>query len=38
MLVDDEEDISLLFKDGLEMYGRFKVDVFNNSKKAIDHF
>lgn len=38
MLVEDEEDISILFKDGLEMYGNFEVDVFNNSQKAIDHF
>lgn len=37
MLVDDEDDISLLFKDGLEMYGCFKVDVYNNAKDAIDH-
>ena len=38
MLVDDEEDISLLFKDSLEMYGHFKVDIYNNAKDAIDRF
>ena len=38
MLVDDEEDISLLFKAGLEKHGYFKVDVYNNAKDATDHF
>jgi DNA-binding response OmpR family regulator len=38
MLVDDEEDIALLFKDGLEMYGQYKVDVYNNTQRAIDEF
>jgi two-component system alkaline phosphatase synthesis response regulator PhoP len=38
MLVDDEEDIALLFKDGLEMYGQYKVDVYSNTQRAIDDF
>ncbi|HEY0580014.1 MAG TPA: response regulator [Candidatus Nitrosocosmicus sp.] len=38
MLVDDEEDIALLFKDGLEMYGQYKVDVYCNTQEAIDDF
>jgi DNA-binding response OmpR family regulator len=38
MLVDDEEDIALLFKDGLEMYGQYEVDVYCNTQEAIDDF
>lgn len=38
ILVDYEEDIALLFKDGLEMYGQYKVDVYNNTQEAIDDF
>ena len=38
MLVDDEEDISLLFKDGLEMYGQYEVDVYSNARESIDNF
>ena len=28
MLVDDEEDLALLFKEGVEIYSDYNVDVF----------
>jgi DNA-binding response OmpR family regulator len=38
MILDDEEDISLLFKEGLEIIGSFDVIVFNDPIKALyDH-
>ena len=37
MLVDDEPDIALAFKIGLEDNG-FKVDAFDNPSKALSNF
>jgi DNA-binding response OmpR family regulator len=37
MLVDDEHDVSMTFKFGLERKG-FTVDVFNNPLQALAHF
>lgn len=37
MIVDDERDITLVFKSALEHAG-FKVDVFNNPLDALSHF
>jgi len=37
LLVDDEPDIALAFKIGLEDSG-FNVDAFNNSSKALSNF
>jgi DNA-binding response OmpR family regulator len=38
MLVDDEEDIALLFKDGLERYGHYDVKIYFNPQEALDNF
>lgn len=37
MAVDDEHDITLLFKAGLEGHG-FQVDAYNDPAKALAHF
>lgn len=37
MIVDDERDISAIFKSGLERNG-FAVDVFNDPGQALAHF
>jgi DNA-binding response OmpR family regulator len=37
MIVDDEKDISMIFKLGLERHG-FEVEVFNNPLDALSHF
>ena len=37
LLVDDEEDIALLFKEGLELYGNYNVDIYTNPSKALEH-
>jgi DNA-binding response OmpR family regulator len=37
LVVDDEEDITLVFKSGLERKG-FKVDVFNDPAEALLNF
>ncbi|MER5174230.1 MAG: response regulator [Candidatus Nitrosocosmicus sp.] len=38
LLIDDEEDIALLFKDGLEIYGDYSVDIYNDPLKALHDF
>ncbi len=38
LLIDDEEDIALLFKDGLEIYGQFCVDIYTDPLKALHDF
>ena len=38
MLVDDEEDIALLFKAGLEKYGQYDVKIYSNPQEALDNF
>ena len=38
MLVDDEEDIALLFKEGLERYGQYDVKIYSNPQEALDDF
>ena len=37
LVVDDEKDITLVFKSGLERKG-FGVDVFNDPVEALSHF
>jgi CheY-like chemotaxis protein len=37
LLIDDEEDIALLIKEGLEIYGNYNVDTYTNPSKALDH-
>ena len=37
MLVDDEQDVSIIFKSGLERKG-FTVDIFTNPREALAHF
>ena len=38
MLVDyDEVDITVLFKDGLEKYGRYDVKIYGNPYEALDN-
>ncbi len=38
MLVDDDEaDIALLFKDGLERYGHYDVTIYSNPHEALDN-
>lgn len=37
MLVDDERDISMMFKSGLERNG-FEVEMFNDPEQALLHF
>ena len=37
LLVDDEPDITLVFKSGLETHGFF-VDAFNDPREALEHF
>ncbi|WP_415280808.1 response regulator [Candidatus Nitrososphaera sp. FF02] len=37
MIVDDEKDISTIFKLGLERHG-FDVEIFNNPLDALSHF
>ena len=37
MLVDDEEDIALLFKDGLERNGHYDVKIYSNPQEALDN-
>ena len=38
MLVDDEEDIALLFKDGLERNRHYDVKIYSNPQEALDNF
>ena len=38
MLIDDEEDLTYLMKAGLELYGLYEVDTFNDSSKALLEF
>jgi CheY-like chemotaxis protein len=38
MLVDDEEDLALLLKDGLERYGYYDVKIYSNPQEALDNF
>ena len=35
MILDDEEDIALLFKEGLEIMGLYSVAVYNDPIKAL---
>lgn len=35
MILDDEEDIALLFKEGLEIMGFYNVAVYNDPIKAL---
>jgi len=37
MVVDDEQDVSIIFKSGLERNG-FAVDVFNDPFEALSHY
>lgn len=37
MLVDDEKDVSMILKSGLERHG-FSVEVFNDPLDALSHF
>jgi DNA-binding response OmpR family regulator len=37
MIVEDDRDISMMFKSGLERKG-YKVDVFNDPHRALAHF
>jgi DNA-binding response OmpR family regulator len=37
MIVDDEKDITIIFKSALERAG-FRVEVFNNPLDALSHF
>jgi len=37
MIVDDDQDITLTFKMGLEQYG-FKVDIYNNPLTALSEY
>ena len=38
LLVDDEEDLALLFKEGIEIYSDFIVDVYTNPLTALHNF
>jgi hypothetical protein len=38
MAVDDEHDITITLKVGLEVDGPFDVDIFNDSKSALHSF
>ena len=38
MLVDDEEDLALLLKDGLERYGYYDIKIYSNPQEALDNF
>ena len=38
LLVDDEQDITTVFKSGLERTGIFSVDAFNDAFEAIANF
>jgi DNA-binding response OmpR family regulator len=38
LLVDDEEDIALLFKEGIEIYSDFTVDVYTDPLTALHNF
>jgi CheY-like chemotaxis protein len=38
LLVDDEEDLALLFKEGIEIYGDFIVDVYTDPLTALHNF
>ena len=38
MAVDDEQDITMTLKVGLDVYGPFDVDMFNNPKSALRSF
>ena len=38
MLVDDEEDLALLFKEGIEIYSDFTVDVYTDPLTALHNF
>lgn len=35
MILDDEEDIALLFKEGLEIMGFYNVEIYNDPIKAL---
>ena len=35
MILDDEEDIALLFKEGLEIIGFYNVVIYNDPTKAL---
>ena len=38
MLIDDEEDLAYLMKEGLELGGLYDVDLFNDARKALLEF
>jgi DNA-binding response OmpR family regulator len=38
LLVDDEEDLALLFKEGVEIYSDYNVDVFTDPLSAVHNF
>jgi DNA-binding response OmpR family regulator len=38
LLVDDEEDLALLFKEGVEIYSDYNVDVFTDPLAAVHNF
>lgn len=38
MAVDDEQDLTMTLKVGLDIYGPFDLDMFNNPKSALRSF
>jgi DNA-binding response OmpR family regulator len=38
LLLDDEEDIAILFKEGLEIMGNYDVDTYTDPLKALNSF
>ncbi len=38
LLLDDEEDIAILFKEGLEIKGYYDVDAYTDPLKALNNF
>jgi DNA-binding NtrC family response regulator len=38
MAVDDEQDLTMTLKVGLDVYGPFDLDMFNNPKSALRSF
>ena len=37
LFVEDEVDIALLFKTGLELDGKYRVDISNSPQEALHH-
>ncbi len=38
LLVDDEEDVALLLKEGIQIYGKYNVDVYIDPLLALHNF